>query len=986
MNFSHQIKYFAAVLLVLPTAQAMTLVENGEARARIVLCKDASQVEEYAARELQGAVQRATGATLEIVKGEAEPSAAQIVLGTPENTPAIAALNKLNASDEADSILIFTQDDTLFLGGSNPRSVLYAVTRFLEESLGFRWLWPGEEGEFVHKTSDCKTGSLDILEAAGIPRRSLAINSPHYDLDTLNWMARHRFNMHPVNAAFNDEKNASLSERGFLIRYAGHNLVLPQKVLEKHPEYAAEFGGERHLRVNDEQAHLCWSNPGVQAALVESVTEWIGKNPQVDIWSFYPTDHGRFCQCKNCIAMSSDVSTRFQKLSAIIIEAVRKSFPKAKFSTLAYQAYREIPKEVAPFSEIGYCHYNVSYQHPLGSGHPANDTALHEIRGWKKLGVPVSLRGYNMVPFKNPMFVPLVSYLREEIAFSQREGLVNWATEVTPFGHPASQAPEKRNWDTNRINLYAIGRALWNPGITAEQIVDEWTQAIYGDNAAAPMKRYYFAMEKAWTNTPEDITYFLHPPAPFARGFISEELIKTADDAFAEARQILSGEADETFRKRALEQVHLEEKMFNEWREYYKLIQADEGRFNVVATRSDILSEELMNPHQAVWNNAPRLPKFQAEEKEVKDQTEVSLLWDDDTLYLRVLSHDSTPDQRAARFIEHDQQIYSDDSIEIFLNRPEGGYWHLAVNSLGARYDAESKGGMNLDITPNPDWSVRVEMEKNAWLAVIALPLKEFGYAAKENAEIPISIKRTRPGKLHPNSGWPDDAYHSPSSHGSIRLAAKAPKRISLYRGEGVPENRSAALEVSLRRKGWSVHILQDEADFDAQNCDVLFLRYGTGGEFRLSSAFLQESVLPWVREGGVLLVSASGNVALVRWFRSDLWNTRWTGWDIHPLRRSIDITEGDWLQSPNNLESVLRKGVTPSSGFIPTSPEWETLATLRMKDGSTAAYLLRAHIGEGFLYLTTSNMAYGGGNEIFGSSNPERAADLIENFSHALN
>ncbi|MCR5163785.1 MAG: hypothetical protein K6C40_07190, partial [Thermoguttaceae bacterium] len=50
-----------------------------------------------------------------------------------------------------DLIQIETRDGNLFLTGGSPRSALYAVYEFLRDELGARWLWPGEDGEFLPK-------------------------------------------------------------------------------------------------------------------------------------------------------------------------------------------------------------------------------------------------------------------------------------------------------------------------------------------------------------------------------------------------------------------------------------------------------------------------------------------------------------------------------------------------------------------------------------------------------------------------------------------------------------------------------------------------------------------------------------------------------------------------------------------------------------------------------------------------------------------
>lgn len=249
MNF-RLLTFIAVTLLsnvLLLNASSLVLVKNREAKFQIVISPQATVVEKYAAAELQQAVKRASGAEPRIVEGAAEAGFVPVILGTPETTPAIAALDtKLSAGGKLalDEILIHTGDQSLLIGGNNPRSVLYSAYRFLEEAFSYHWFWPGVDGEFFKPSDDCVIDDLNIHENAALKYRSLGINAPHYDEETLIWMARNRLNVHNTHERTTQDKSDNLHEKGFLNRFAGHNLVLPRKLLEEHPEYVAEFGGK----------------------------------------------------------------------------------------------------------------------------------------------------------------------------------------------------------------------------------------------------------------------------------------------------------------------------------------------------------------------------------------------------------------------------------------------------------------------------------------------------------------------------------------------------------------------------------------------------------------------------------------------------------------------------------------------------------------------------------------------------------------------
>ncbi len=973
---------------VLPLAGAdLELIAKDREPAVIILSAQAASPERYAAVELQRGIELATGVKLPIQSEATDPRKPAIQIGSittrPELVEAFPSLAQ--SSPKEDEIAIWRKENVVYLSGSNPRSALYATYHFLETFLDFRWLWPGEDGEFYTPSERLVVGDLSIREKAGIQYRSFGINSPHYNEETLVWMSRNRMNFYSISPRSSQDKLENLHEKGFLARVSGHNLALPRELLEANPEWIAEFGGERRM-VTKRLPHLCWSNKGVQEALKELFRSWLAHHPLVDIWSFYPVDHTHFCQCEACLEMAPDVSTRYQKLSAILINAVRKDYPDAMFSTLAYQAYQTPPNGfVAPFDFIQYAAYNVSYRHSLKTNHPSNEGALDDIKKWQELGAKMGWRGYEMIPFSEHQFVPLVSYIVDQVAYAREAGLNTMYTEVTPSGHPASLPREKRNWDTNRMNLYAEARACWNPEISAKQIVKDWTKRIYGA-AAEPMQQYYFLMEKAWQSAPSNISYFHNAPAAYTRGFLTDGLIAKCEQALAQGRKLLA--AGKQDHQRALQQVAFEETMFKQWKTLYDYLDTNRARYQAAVPHAEASEEALMDAGAKAWEEATQLPEFEAiHSQKINDQTDVALLWTNDTLFLRLTCHDSIPNERKARFTQHDDTLWSDDSIEIFLNNPgDDGYGHLIVNSLNTRYDAASKGGMSLDRRWNPRWNSRVSLTEKAWVTVIALPLKEFGYASAAGAEVNLSIKRTRSRgseKGYPNSGWPNAAYHSTGNHGTLKLVAGTAKSVLLYGGEAISNDM---LNVLFRQKGWAVTpLLKGEAfgEMVLDAYDVIYMRYGDGQHFQLSPEVLQQNVLPYLHQGGTVIFSASRPIPLDRWLSGEEFGVKWSGWDISVSRRAIFVKKGAWLVRPQSIEKVVHGGLTPSSGFFPLSPAWETLATLLLKDGREVPFLIRQEVGSGQLILTSSNMGYGGGREMFGSRNPANVVQLIENLTN---
>ena len=119
----------------------MTISQDGQAKAVIVIAADAPEPEQYAAKELAEFLGKITGAKFESASQEKQ-DASCIFVG-----PAAAKWADEQFSTDglgAEGIVIRTIGDDLVLAGGQPRGTLYAVYTFLEDQLGCRW-WSSTE-------------------------------------------------------------------------------------------------------------------------------------------------------------------------------------------------------------------------------------------------------------------------------------------------------------------------------------------------------------------------------------------------------------------------------------------------------------------------------------------------------------------------------------------------------------------------------------------------------------------------------------------------------------------------------------------------------------------------------------------------------------------------------------------------------------------------------------------------------------------------
>ena len=248
-----------------------------------------------------------------------------------------------------DIVHIDTQADGGILAGSNPRSVLFAVYRFLKLN-GCRFLFPGIDGEHIprkaitpqryHKMADHQMRGHSL---EGDPSLEQVIDYIDYHAKAelncfgcysiFNYMARyykHRLNTDNRTPEYMDIEVAenqwrSLFEcealkRGLLLNSGGHGLLarslglrdedrFPYKRGEKpmpthvYP-YLAQINGERKFVKNDLfYTNLCMSNPEVRKRLVDTMIHDILTHPQFNNASLSLADgtHNH-CECEACRA------------------------------------------------------------------------------------------------------------------------------------------------------------------------------------------------------------------------------------------------------------------------------------------------------------------------------------------------------------------------------------------------------------------------------------------------------------------------------------------------------------------------------------------------------------------------------------------------------------------------------------------------------------------------------------------------------------
>ena len=160
---------------------------------------------------------------------------------------------------------------------------------------------------------------------------------------------------------------------------------------------------------------------------------------------------------------------------------------------------------------------------------------------------------------------------------------------------------------------------------------------------------------------------------------------------------------------------------------------------SAVVTRiaSDVTVDGVLD--EEVWQSAPTIGALTQREPRTgeppSERTDVTLLYDDDNLYIGVMAHDSEPQRVIGTQMARDANLRSDDRISIVLDtyRDQRNAFHFATNPSGALVDGLvfANGQSNLDW--DAVWTVRTRRTSQGWSAEFAIPFRSLSFPAERS-------------------------------------------------------------------------------------------------------------------------------------------------------------------------------------------------------------------------------------------------------------
>jgi hypothetical protein len=765
-------------------APAVTLIQDGQPTAAIVIAADAPDSVQRAAAELQDYLGRASGARLPILTDVRPATGASVFVGESALTRALGVtLDGVGAEGyrwvSGDSWLAIVGRDhrggpvtgmrnpwqphevynpELRLGAFGEAGTLYGVYHFLERFGGVRWFMPGELGTVVPTFKSLSVEALNEQRAPDFSYR------------------------YPWYCNF-----ATAAEDALWFRRAGFGGVCPVQAIDsfrlflkykdEHPEYFALIDGQRDtaaLSCITGGGNLCLSNAGVLRQMAADIGAYFDLHPDQQFYPVAPNDGmTRVCGCEQCAPQVEPGKGKTGQFSNYIwgfvdrlAAAVTRTHPGRYVGTIAYEGYLDPPDAIArlhPGVAVMVCQTRGSFPNPE-SGRVARDL----IQRWHAKTDQIYLweyYRYNLPPFPwCPTAYPhaIAADLRSLKGISRGEFIESESWQ--PGGESRLHYPAMQH-----LNLYVTGKCLWDANLDLEALLADYVTRFYGP-AAEPMDAFWKRAEALHNARPEADPVVKYPCADL------DALLELLERAFA----LTAADSPES---RRVELVRADVRTLRDTLGA-PLVRELPTLSSPLAAEPVQVDGDLGDP---AWQNS--LPQgFVLKSGEAAPYRSLLVSTHDTThLYLGIVNIEPQLEKLAAHAPAGslDANVWDDDCIEVFIApdaaQPARAY-QVVVNPVGAVWDGaygQPEPGPGL-FGCQPAWRcvglrVAVGRTTGRWTVELAIPWTALGLAGERLPErLALNAYRCRRCGAEPAlSAWSpplQEAHYTPARFGTLRL------------------------------------------------------------------------------------------------------------------------------------------------------------------------------------------------------------------------
>jgi hypothetical protein len=446
----------------------IALVAGGKPTAAIVIAADAEAGSKRAVTDLVDCVQESTGATLPVEQASREDRI-ELHIG---NTEYVRSLNlKLDTLGVDGFKILFPAPNRIALVGGSDSGTEFAIYEFLERYVGVRWLFPGECGTHIPKTMDVLISTDEVVSRPQIISRTIStVQGADEGESVFLWLQRHRRHW-TINHHHNLDK-----------------LFPPKELMESHPEFYPMVKGKRVEPDADAQNwQPMFDAPGIVDEAVKRISAYFDSNPNSTSYSLGINDGNNFgvpARRLNSVGLG-DYSDRYFRFTNEVIDGVLKKHPDKWFGCLAYVGITDPPTEVGVHPRLV---PHICIDRYGWSNEADAQRDMQRTRDWQRaapvLGWYDYIYGDDM--YRIPRIYPHV--MARYLKFGAEQGVKAYYAEY--YGAQA--------W-VDGPKMYLLMKLLWDPNTDVDATLNEWYRLAVGEDAAAPLSKYYAFWEDYWT-------------------------------------------------------------------------------------------------------------------------------------------------------------------------------------------------------------------------------------------------------------------------------------------------------------------------------------------------------------------------------------------------------------------------------------------------------------------------------------------------------
>ena len=454
----------------------LTVAMGGQAKAVVVVAKQASQWERKAAEDLAKYIHLMSGAKPVVLNALPVPDGPALIVGQmalhlkPALHSALAKAAKQKPLLRADAIVVERDGDRVYLAGTGPDAHYYAVS-YLLQLWGVRWYLPTDFGECVPSHSTLKVGTLNFSYGPPFEVRRY----------WLSWLG-------DTSGQF------EFSHRNFF----NQELVPSGHCLQQYTK-DVEPKGKGHFNIPI-------TDPRTAQSVASKIADKFKAGERIMLGiedgmyeSDYPNDKKLLALQYDKYFMSPSYTDCFMTFYNNVADTLLTQYPhsNAKIGFLAYSNLTLPPVKVAHGSKP-----LVAYLAPIDidPNHGMDDGRSGPRREYKDM----------MYKWAKVMDGRVVIY-------DYDQGMLVWRDLPNPSHHVFArdvkiyrnagilgiQTESRGALATTFLNLFFRGQLMWNPDVDTRALLKEFYPGFYGP-AAVPMARYWSRIFDAWERT--DVT------------------------------------------------------------------------------------------------------------------------------------------------------------------------------------------------------------------------------------------------------------------------------------------------------------------------------------------------------------------------------------------------------------------------------------------------------------------------------------------------